>query len=128
LCFFFLINKFMVNMVQTWSSVACVNGGRCLRKKWLTGIMNCTIANILILYIWHGVCYWSEWRLLLTTFMIRDGTHAWRFLKVEICYSEFSWFSLRGDIFQLIHMLLNISHSTYHLVTSSLLPIHPTNI
>lgn len=30
--------------------------------------------------------------------------------------------------FNLLHMLLNISCSTYHLVTSSLLPVHPTNI
>jgi len=50
--FVFLINKFMVNLVQTWSSGLSVSGGRCLRKKWLNpGIMNGTIANILTIYM-----------------------------------------------------------------------------
>jgi hypothetical protein len=46
-CFLF-INKFMVNVVQTWSSDLSVNGGRCLRKKWLNpGIRNGTKAKTL---------------------------------------------------------------------------------
>lgn len=34
-------------------------------------------------------------------------TYSWRALKVEVCWSEFSWFSLWGDIINLLHMLFN---------------------